>query len=135
MTKPYWWGHPVLFTGYLFAIPWGASLVRPDRDGLRSTSRRFTRVTWFIGHVNNSLQNRQDEPVSLKAPTAFAAYQRNVGIKFYKKLPGTPTNRVLAIVNGLICLVNRTRGHLYTSTGIPLAPISNKGWNLRRDHA
>lgn len=44
-------------------------------------------------------------------------------------------NKVLAIVNGLISLVNRTRGHLYWSTGNPLVKIGNKGWNLRRDHA
>lgn len=55
--------------------------------------------------------------------TSYASFDRSA-----------PANKVLAIVNGLICLVNRTRGHLYWSTGNPLVAIGNKDWNLRRDH-
>ncbi|SDH25918.1 hypothetical protein SAMN05428952_100927 [Nitrosomonas sp. Nm132] len=117
MIKPHWRGRSALFTGYLFAIPWRTPFVSFDRNSLRPTWRRFTRLAWFIGHVNDSLLNRQDEPASLKATTAFATDQRDVGIRSYKELPSTLANRVLIILKELLLTVNRTEGHLYFGAG------------------
>lgn len=118
MTKPYWWRRSTLLTSYSLArVPWHTPFMWLDRNGLGSTWWRFTRFAWFIGHVLSSIK-KQDEPVSLKAPTAFAAHQRYVGIRIYKELPSAPTNRILIMVEGLPGLVNRTRGHLYFSTGV-----------------
>lgn len=88
-----------------------------DWDSLWPTRRRFARLAWFVSHVN-SLLKQQDGPVSMKAPTAFAAHQRNIGIRFYKDLPSASTNRVLVIVEGLFCLANRTDGQVYFGTGV-----------------
>ncbi len=83
-------------TSYLLArLPWFAPFVGFDRNSLRPPWWRFARFTWFISHDFTS-KNQQVEPTPLKTPTAFAGYQRIVGIRrSFKELPSASTNMVL----------------------------------------